>query len=286
MEMSERIKNRLKGLGIDLDRSEGSFGYWLHRAGSESSEANIAPARRQMSEPLVSCLMVTRGNLQLLKYSVQCYRQQTYPNRELVVVTDAGAAPSVEGFLRQSGIPNIVLVGVAPNPPLTLGDRRNIAMARARGDIFVQWDDDDLFDPRRIAAAVATLQQTKAAAAFLVRWLVWWPQRRVAAISHRRLWEGSMAVWRDHAPVYPALTQSEDTAAVQSLANHHLIALMDVPCHYIYSVTGQNTWHVAHFEYFIEKAECLFQGAEFDELNELLSARLPVLEYAAELRRM
>ncbi len=229
--------------------------------------------------------MVTRGNLRLLKYSVQCYRQQTYPNRELVVVTDAAVAASVEGFLRQGGVPNLDLVGVAPSPRLTLGDRRNIAMRRARGDIFVQWDDDDLFDPRRIAAAVATLQQTKAAAAFLMRWLVWWPRRSVAAISHRRLWEGSMAVWRDHAPVYPALPQGEDTKAVELLAHNHLIALMDVPCHYIYSVTGQNTWPPAHFEYMIAKAECVFQDADFHELNRILSARVPVLEYAADLLR-
>ena len=32
--------------------------------------------------------MITKGELSLLKRAIYCFNQQTYPNKELVVVTD------------------------------------------------------------------------------------------------------------------------------------------------------------------------------------------------------
>src|SRR5947207_1475280 len=49
--------------------------------------------------PLVSCLMVSRGNLQIARHSVECYLRQDYPNRELIVVS-ASPEPEFEQFLR------------------------------------------------------------------------------------------------------------------------------------------------------------------------------------------
>lgn len=281
--MSESMIHRLRGVGIDLDATGGAFRFGLRPAGLSSAADTAAAMRRRIAEPLVSCLMVTRGDLDLVQYSVACYRRQTYPRRELVVVTDAEAVRPVEDFLRARGVPDSGVIGVAPKPGLTLGDLRNIAVAHARGDIMVQWDDDDLFDPRRIEGLVAVLTQSEAAAAFLSRWLVWWPERRIAAVSNQRIWEGSMAVWRDCMPVYPAAPRGEDSAVVDCLARHHTVALIDLPCQYVYAVTGRNTWTVAHFETLIDHAACVFRDAEFDALNRLLSRRLPVLDYAATL---
>ena len=37
---------------------------------------------------MISCLMVTFDRLALAKLAIRSYAQQTYPNRELVIVTD------------------------------------------------------------------------------------------------------------------------------------------------------------------------------------------------------
>jgi hypothetical protein len=240
------------------------------------------PALVTQTNPLVSCLMVTRGNIALMRYSLACYQRQTYANRELVVVAEPEAGEKVRAFIALQESLNVT-VFVAP-AGLTLGDHRNLAAARARGAILVTWDDDDLSDPRRLDTAVQVLRQTGAAAAFLARLLVWWPQRKVAAISSRRLWEQSIAAWRSYQPIYASLPSSEDTVAINRLISTHHVAQVDCPFLYVYAVTGLNVSNAPHFEGVLSTAECIFEGDQFDELNEHLSDRLPVLDYAALLK--
>jgi glycosyltransferase involved in cell wall biosynthesis len=238
------------------------------------------PTAEREANPQVSCLMVTRGNLELLKYSLACYRRQTYPNRELVIVTAPEAGEKVNSFIAEQELSDVI-VCVAP-PGLTLGDHRNLAAARAGGWIVATWDDDDLCDPMRLQLSVQALRQTDTMATILARLLLWWPQRKLAAISQRRVWEQSMVTWRYYLPIYPSLPRNEDLVT-RSLVNRHKWAALDCPLLYIYAVTGRNTWDVAHFEGMFSRAECCFAGDEFDELNRLLSDRLPVLDYAAVL---
>jgi hypothetical protein len=76
---------------------------------------NVGPARAAAAKanPLVSCLMVTRGDVELMAHAVRCYAQQTWPNRELVVVTEPEAAAGVVDHLRASGAPNCSVTAVA-----------------------------------------------------------------------------------------------------------------------------------------------------------------------------
>ena len=92
-----------------------------------------------------------------------------------------------------------------------------------------------------------------------------------------------MAAWRSYMPIYPPLQIGEDTVAVSTLVSTHRVALIDCPLLYVYVITGKNTSNVPHFEELLAVAECIFEGDQFDELNALLSDRLPVLDYAAVL---
>lgn len=246
-----------------------------------SGSSPAGPALVEHTNPLVSCLMMAGGNIEVMKYSLACYQRQTYTNRELVVVAGPEAGDKVRSFIDQSEALNVA-VFVAP-PGLTIGDHRNLAAARARGAILVTWDDDDLSDPRRLDTAVQVLRQTGAAAAFLSRLVIWWPQRKVAAISRRRLWEQSIAAWRSCMPIY-APVRGGDSVAINQFISAHIVAQVDCPFLYVYAVTGENRRDAAHFEGILSNAECIFEGDQFDELNEHLSDRLPVLEYAALLK--
>jgi hypothetical protein len=145
----------------------------------------------------------------------------------------------------------------------------------------MQWDDDDLYDPLRITLAMAVLiQSPQNAAALLGRVLLWWPERKLLAISPSRLWEGSMAVWREHWPAYPSLRRGEDTVAVKYLSATHPIAVYESPLIYVYTVHGRNTWDNDHFAYLFEQSTCVFSGGEYDKMIEMLAPRLPIREYA------
>ncbi|CAE7860194.1 unnamed protein product [Symbiodinium microadriaticum] len=96
----------------------------------------------------VSCVTVTTGRLELLKKSVQCYLNQTYPNKELIVLSQGNCdkiGQWIEGLNR-----NDIFFAEAP-PDISLGEMRNTSIELAQGDVICQWDDDDLFHSNRVA---------------------------------------------------------------------------------------------------------------------------------------
>lgn len=105
-------------------------------------------------QPLVSCIMPTRGRPQFAAAAVGYWRDQTYQNRELVIVDDADSpsfsvAPSADG-VSYHRLPT----------RLSLGAKRNVACSRSAGELICHWDDDDYSAPGRIADQVARLLAT------------------------------------------------------------------------------------------------------------------------------
>lgn len=108
--------------------------------------------------PLISCLMVTaNGRFEHLKRSVQCYLDQIYPNKELVIVNEGSLEYQNQitqhiQTLNRTDIRTEFLCN-----QYTLGGLRNISIALANGDIFVQWDDDDFNTPNRLTTQYSFL---------------------------------------------------------------------------------------------------------------------------------
>ena len=86
-----------------------------------------------MRFPLVSCIMpTTEARAEYRKSAEECFRSQTYPNLELVVVDGPGL----------------------------IGGKRNTACERSTGAIIVHFDDDDWSAPGRVMDQVARLMST------------------------------------------------------------------------------------------------------------------------------
>jgi glycosyltransferase involved in cell wall biosynthesis len=87
-------------------------------------------------------VLTTRDRPRLLPVALACYRQQTYPHRELIVVDDGDAHPvPVEGVAAVEG----QLVRVPPGTPI--GAKLNRGLAQARGELCHKMDDDDWYAP-------------------------------------------------------------------------------------------------------------------------------------------
>lgn len=122
--------------------------------------------------PLISCTMVTKHRFEQAKMSIQCFQNQTYPNKELVIVDD-DESDCLAQYIHQLGDATIHHLHLQPQNQ-TLGELRNIALANASGSYICQWDDDDLADPLRLEMQMSALQVLNAEACFLQRWLMWW----------------------------------------------------------------------------------------------------------------
>ena len=56
--------------------------------------------------PRVSCLMVTRGQVDMLSFALACYVAQDYPHRELLIVTD-GVTAELTGLVARHAEHNV-----------------------------------------------------------------------------------------------------------------------------------------------------------------------------------
>lgn len=233
------------------------------------------------AQPLVSCLMVTRGRLFPGRFAVDCFLRQSWAERELVLVCD-GPGTEIEAYCRQLGDPRIRLVCPAA-PVSSLGELRNLSLEAARGDWICQWDDDDLYHPDRIALGMQGVLALQADALFLQRWMLWAPAARRLGVSGAREWEGSMLARRASVPAYPALARGEDTAVMHAMLGRGRVLLLDAPWVYTYVQTGVNTWNAQHFASIWQAASVEQDRAGYDAALAALARHGPHAAYAAAL---
>jgi hypothetical protein len=98
------VLSKLQGIGIrlwwDYSQIKNAISYL---AGGFSP---VPPMLVPQTNPLFSCLMLTRGNIELLKHSLAYYQSRTIPNRELVVVAEPEAGEKARAYINLQKILN------------------------------------------------------------------------------------------------------------------------------------------------------------------------------------
>ncbi|WP_118976926.1 glycosyltransferase family 2 protein [Taibaiella koreensis] len=107
---------------------------------------------------LVSCIMpTTSARAAFVPLAVRNFLAQDYPQTELVIFDDSdgrvGAALHGDARIRYIRHPQACT---------SLGEKRNLACAAARGELILHWDDDDWYAPGWISSQVHTLEQSGA----------------------------------------------------------------------------------------------------------------------------
>lgn len=100
--------------------------------------------------PRVSCLLLTKNRREFLRRAVRYFIDQTYPNKELIVVADSFS--DIEGCVPVSSSISVLY------HPGCIGEKRNAGCHIARGKYIAVWDDDDWQHPDRIATQVRLLE--------------------------------------------------------------------------------------------------------------------------------
>ena len=168
----------------------------------------------------ISCICLTvPGRERFLQRAVRCFNEQTYENRELIVVGDPGMDISIEG----SGA-----LYVPTSEKLTIGAKRNLACESATGTLFAVWDDDDFSFPKRLEIQERYLYiYLKSVTAFdqipFVQDDKWWlsPKDPMGVIGTSLFFTRSF--WLSHPfPDVPAGEDVEFTRAAQKEKEFHL----------------------------------------------------------------
>ncbi|HKS25425.1 MAG TPA: glycosyltransferase family A protein, partial [Thermoanaerobaculia bacterium] len=220
------------------------------------ADAAVSPP----AAPKISCLMVTLDRLSLAKRAIQSYADQSYPNRELVIVTDGAPRfrEALERHVDAAGIDGVRFV--YPEGRRTLGALRNISLAEARGEIVCQWDDDDCSHPDRLRVQCDDMLRRGARASFMSdhlhllsgrRMLCWVDWSLGGSEAAARLFPGTLMMFNDARFRYPEsgpyARQGEDSVLLtQILAAVPVAELSGVGYLYLYEYHGRNTFSEQH----------------------------------------
>jgi len=118
--------------------------------------------------PLVSIITPTFEREQFLPQSLRLVRQQTYPNIEWLILDDS---PHPSKMLNNCSDPRVSYEHISQR--LTIGEKRNRLIEKARGAIIAHFDDDDYYAPRFIDVMVSALENESADFANLCSWYMY-----------------------------------------------------------------------------------------------------------------
>ena len=233
------------------------------RRRSEVRRRNALSARVNLAaQPKISCVTVTYGRIALLKQSIRSFCDQTYPNKELWIVTDGEVRyqGAIEDHLRSLDRDDIKLL-LLNDRRYTLGAIRNVSLQAATGDLICQWDDDDCSHPERLATQAHYLLDQRADACFLTdhlqffykdRLLLWTDWSYGGSVQGKwQLAPGTILMRRDSRFRYPetgpSAQRGEDSALIDSFYERLKIARLGGAGYlYLYTYHGRNTFSEEH----------------------------------------
>ncbi len=204
-----------------------------------------------MMEPLITCAMVTRNRPLLAHRAIHCFMNQTYSNKELLILDDGDIdyTPIIESF--GSGAP-INYHRLAPSSGRTLGELRNLSIEVGNGDIQVQWDDDEWYHPERVATQYAAMRSSGAGATALKWTLVHIDTPKFSKYLFRAdsgIATPGTLMFQRATVRYPALPRNEDGIYMRSIREE--VGLKVLGRHYSHLFVrcfhGTNTWDEPHF---------------------------------------
>jgi glycosyltransferase involved in cell wall biosynthesis len=117
-----------------------------------------------MNLPKFSAVMCTYGRFTVVERTLNCFLQQTYPNKELIIYNTDVDSPYIDDGCKL--LPHGVLIinnnidFVTKEPYTNVGAIRRDALTFAGGDYTCCFDDDDIFLPHYIQQGINRVQET------------------------------------------------------------------------------------------------------------------------------
>lgn len=254
--------------------------YWLPEDANVIRRMIAAadPGSPRADDPLVSCIMPTCNRRPFIRLALSCFRSQTYPNRELIVVDD-GRDPIGE-LVRDE--PGVRYVRIAQH--LSIGAKRNLACAEARGEIVAHWDDDDWYSADRLERQTAPLVRGDADITGLEnRFVLQVPDRMFWTVDprlHRSMFVGDVhggtlvyrrSIWTAGIR-YPEVDLGEDAMLLRQAASrgHRLLKVENLGA-FVYVRHSKNAWRFKAGS-FLDPAGWHHSAAPAEFTHEMLDA--------------
>jgi len=210
----------------------------------DGTPAVIAPA-----QPLLSCIMPTYDRRPFIPLALARFREQSYPDRELIIVDD-GSDP-IGDLVRNEPAVNYIRL----HRRTSIGGKRNLACAAARGELIAHWDDDDWYAPDRLMRQAAPILRGEADITGLEnRFVLQMPLGRFWTTTralHRSMFVGDVhggtllfrrSIWTAGAR-YPEVNLAEDAAFLrEAVRRGRRLLRIDNDGTFVYVRHHRNAW--------------------------------------------
>ena len=221
-------------------------------------------ANLTLPQAKVSCLMLTARRVNYALVAIECFRNQTWGDRELVVVYDAWDTPTVKMLLNVASKDNRLKLVPNERRGATVGYLRNMSTGAASGEYCMQWDDDDAYAPDRIMRQMIEIVKSGKPGCVLDSWLCFVQSRNFIFESAPFAYEGSILIRTDILRKYPypdctrvllnGIEVGEDAFVVWKLQKARHLHTFHQPELYYYRIHDANTCGKQHFENMYMKA--------------------------------
>jgi glycosyltransferase involved in cell wall biosynthesis len=212
-----------------------------------------------MNLPMVSCLCVTRSKVNFLRRAINSFLNQTYSNKELVILYDEDDI-ATRNYLKTIKNDIVKCLEIPSNPKMSLGNLRNLSVDFAYGDYICQWDDDDWYHEDRIEIQMKCILKSHKNACFLAYWFMFDMTKKRAFLSPVGPWPGSMICKKDILSAsirYSDIKRHEDFEVMKSLIVKKCAIPVIMPSLYIYVYHGNNTFDKGHFDALFSRSQVL-----------------------------
>ena len=121
----------------------------------------------------------------------RCFLNQTYPDKELVVVETHHGEPSAFFQELAGKDPRLKYISIyrPKTHDLPVGTKRNLTCLMASGQYIVNFDDDDLYADRYVERMVSEMRKRSLVALTLSGWYNFFESRGIAGYSEPNAWE-------------------------------------------------------------------------------------------------
>ncbi len=204
-----------------------------------------------MQTPLITAIMVTGkpGREGLARLAIRSFRDQTYPNKHLLIVNDGIPTP-----------PELLgpqITELRPSPGQRLGWLRNHALDNlpAGTEYVVQWDDDDYSHPSRLKVQLDTMDRLHASVMrYIVVCNITTGAMKVCLPTRKTGYGFAGTIMHKPTSIrYPNHPRGEDTEFIRALRRETQIGIYMNDQHpglYVRTYHGLNTWSERHMMQF------------------------------------
>lgn len=191
--------------------------------------------------PLISCLCPTKNDPSMVEKAVECFNNQTYPNKELILVSDE-KNPHLE--ILETFVSDNIKLFKAPHGSV-MGKLRNISLDNSNGEYIATWDDDDISFKDRLTEQYNSIVQSGKEVCYLTNALLKNNITNEIGLSKKGLcadctmlaFKGSFPRYDDEA-TWPVI---EDLPIRKYYSKNNQVTWLNKPHLYLYNIHKSNT---------------------------------------------